>query len=657
MKHSERLTWVRGALIACAGGAAMGLAHADSAHYFVVREQPNGTLSVASHRLVQVSGKVSALTSAQASRQQTVLAASVIDKTTGAATFSTQALGSPWLRAEFHGKDGHIDGRTLPATERQYVLRLPVAAGKMLRLRSGNLAGGASLASASAARAAPQAALDIDLDRYVTTPAAAHRSLAAPPPGDEQGILVNNGNSANRLDLLLVAEGYTLDQKAQFLTQATELANKILSISPYKDFKQLINVRWLFVPSNQSGADKPDCAETPGSDIVSVDTAFDASYCLAGIRRLLVVDGSKVLTAAAAVPDWDMVMVLVNDEEYGGSGGFISVASTNGSSAEVMQHELGHSFSKLADEYDSPYPGYGACSDLSGSTLGLCEANVTNQTARSSLKWNRWLAATTTVPTVAPLADPLATGLWEGARYQSSGMYRQCFNGIMRSLGVPFCHVDSDAFVKQLFGGNWGTPAGGISLIDPGALPLESTLTANAGTKLGFQATLAGSNTPGGMTATWLVDGKQVQTGAGLHGQVQNFSYTVADALLHKVELKVRDNTPLTLDAPTASKVWTVQGVATLPGAPTFTALTAGWYSLTLKFTPPTAVPGVTITGYLATCTSPGRATVNASAKASPITLSWLPGGVTYTCTVTAKSAFGNSPPSAPRSAKTLKLF
>jgi len=653
-RHSGRLNWVGGALLALAGS----LAQAEDAHYFVVREQANGALSVASHRLVRVSGKVTPLASSQPGRQQSVLAASMVDKKTGASVFNTQALGSPWIRAEFQSPgQTQIEGRVVPAGERQYVLRLPVQAGKVLRLKSNTTAAGVSArASSTAAKAPPPAVLDIDLDQY-TSPALLR---AAPPPavpGSESGLLINNGDAANRLDLLVVAEGYTLAQKAQFMAQATELANKFLAISPYQDYQQLINVRWLFVPSNQSGADKPDCGETPGAEVVMVDTAFDATYCAAGLRRLLVVDGGKVLTAAADVPDWDMVAVLVNDEEYGGSGGYISVSSTNGSSADVMQHELGHSFSKLADEYDSPYPGYPACSDLPGSTLGACEVNVTDQTARNSLKWQRWVASTTPIPSVAPMPDPIEAGLWQGARYQSSGVYRQCFSGIMRSLGAPFCHVDGEAFVKQLFGGGWGAPSAGVSLIEPGALPASASLTANVGTPVGFQASVAGSAKAGTLTATWLVDQQPVKTVATQHGQSQTFSYTVPDSAPHTVELKVKDNTPLTLDAPTASRTWTVQGVAVLPGAPAITALTPGWYSLKLYFSSPAAVPGAVITGYTSTCTAPNRATVTTTASKSPISMNWLPGGVTYTCTVVAKSASGNGPASAPRSAKTLKLF
>lgn len=658
--HGGRISWTGGALLACLAALTTGQALAEDAHYFVVREQANGALSIASHRLVNVRGKVTPIAASEPSRQQSVLGAAMVDKQTGTQVFSTQALGSPWIRAEFQSPgQTQIEGKVLPAGERQYVLRLPVQAGKLLRLKGNTTAAGAAAkATSRSARPLPPATLDIDLDQYAKPMAL----RAAPPPvaaapGSESGLLIDNGDAANRLDLLIVAEGYTQAQKTRFLDQANTLARKFLSISPYKDYQQLINVRWLFVPSNEAGADKPDCGETPGAPVVSVDTAFDATYCAAGLRRLLVVDTGKVLTAAADVPDWDMLAVLVNDDEYGGSGGYISVASTNDASAEVMQHELGHSFSKLADEYDSPYPGYPACSDLPGTSLSPCEVNVTDQTARVTLKWRRWVAGSTPIPSIAPEADPLATGLWQGARYQSSGLYRQCFSGIMRSLGAPFCHVDGEAFVTQLFGGGWGAPSAGISLIEPGAQPAEAALTTPVGSQVFFQATVVGSAGAGGLTATWFVDKQQVRTTTTRHGQVQTFNYTVANNALHTVELKVQDNTPLTLDAPTASRAWTVQGVAVLPGAPAITALTAGWYSLKLAFTPPTAVPGATITGYVSTCTAPNRATVTTSASRSPISMVWLPGGVTYTCSVAAKSVAGHGPASAARSARTLKLF
>ena len=112
-----------------------------------------------------------------------------------------------------------------------------------------------------------------------------------------------------------------------------------------------------------------------------VDTAFDGAYCSTNTHRQVTVSRPKVLAAAAASPDWDEILMVVNDTTYGGSGGSFSVVSTNVNAVDVARHEFGHTFSRLADEYTSPYPGFPACSDLAGPDA--CEANVTDQTSRA----------------------------------------------------------------------------------------------------------------------------------------------------------------------------------------------------------------------------------------------------------------------------------
>ncbi|MES2090535.1 MAG: fibronectin type III domain-containing protein, partial [Pseudomonadota bacterium] len=187
--------------------------------------------------------------------------------------------------------------------------------------------------------------------------------------------------------------------------------------------------------------------------------------------------------------------------------------------------------------------------------------------------------------------------------------------------------------------------------------PVAAALTAQAGSTVGFQAGLAGSSQAGGLTATWWVDGVQVKAVAAAHGQSPAFNYAVTDGLLHKVELKVRDNTRLVLETPVASKVWMVQGVASVPGTPTITALTSSWSAITMTFAAPASTGGSPLTGYASLCTSPGRVNVMASAKASPIVMKRLPIGVTYACTVAASNALGKGPSSAPRSVKTRLFF
>ncbi len=112
---------------------------------------------------------------------------------------------------------------------------------------------------------------------------------------------------------------------------------------------------------------------------------------------------------------------------YGGSGGAIAVASTHASAVELVLHESGHTFGLLADEYTESPP---ACSN----TSEPAQANVTRQTARAAIKWNAWIDAPTPLPTVS--TQPGLVGLYEGARYCTTGLYRPTFNSKMRTLGA-----------------------------------------------------------------------------------------------------------------------------------------------------------------------------------------------------------------------------
>jgi hypothetical protein len=81
---------------------------------------------------------------------------------------------------------------------------------------------------------------------------------------------------------------------------------------------------------------------------------------------------------------------------------------------------------------------------------------------------------------------------------------------------------------------------------------------------------------------------------------------------------------------------------ALTPGAPTNLAATAGSGQATFTFSPPTNTGGSAIVRYTVTCTS-GQ---TASAAASPIVVSGLQNGLTYTCSATATNATTTGPAS-----------
>jgi hypothetical protein len=97
-----------------------------------------------------------------------------------------------------------------------------------------------------------------------------------------------------------------------------------------------------------------------------------------------------------------------------------------------------------------------------------------------------------------------------------------------------------------------------------------------------------------------------------------------------------------------------VTPAATAPGVPTIISATGSNGSATVTFTAPGNNGGSAITGFTVTATSVrGRAEITATGTNSPITVTGLANGTSYTLTVTATDAAGTSTSSTPSSAVT----
>ncbi|MEM7582267.1 MAG: M64 family metallopeptidase [Acidobacteriota bacterium] len=458
------------------------------------------------------------------------------------------------VRGEFHGlalpEGGHeIDGVRLAAERPAFAVRVPVAeAGGVLQLSG---AGEAVIELDQLERGADQLAL---------------ASLVLPSSAVKA---IDKASSANRADFLIMGDGYTAAQRNQFSADANRLANEFFAITPYREYRSYAKVSQLFTASAQSGADHPpyqagcdsvDCcgdtlAQTDPRAGTFVQTAFDARFCTANIHRLLTVSPSKVLAAASASPEWDQILVLVNDPVFGGSGGFLSVGSLNALATEVMQHEVGHSFTGLADEYDTPISGTQRCSENAGS----CEPNVTDRTQRGQIKWAPWIAGSTPVPTPSGGGFGTAVGAFEGARYFTTGQYRPRHNCAMRSLGVEFGEVCRQEYVLRLFRGGFGAPANGIDPIEPGSEnPRPGTISAGS-EPLTLSASLLQPSAGPGLSVQWRVDGQVMPGATG-----PSFSFEPEQAGTYQVQLWVDAATPLVHpamagDALVSSRTWTVR--------------------------------------------------------------------------------------------------
>lgn len=100
------------------------------------------------------------------------------------------------------------------------------------------------------------------------------------------------------------------------------------------------------------------------------------------------------------------------------------------------------------------------------------------------------------------------------------------------------------------------------------------------------------------------------------------------------------------LTTPSANVIWRV-GATAPPGAPTIGTATAGAGQISVAFTPPASVGSSAITSYSVTCaSSDGGTASDASGTSSPIVVTGLTNGKTYTCTVTATNSEGTGPAS-----------
>lgn len=326
--------------------------------------------------------------------------------------------------------------------------------------------------------------------------------------------IVDNGNGMNRVDITILGDGYTAAEMQKYRSDVERLMTAFFNNDPFRSYSKFFNVHRIDVVSSQSGADHPEKDSF-------VNTAVDAAYNCNATQRLICINFTKANTIVAnsvAPSQRDIVLVIVNDEEYGGSGGPIAVTSTHPDALELILHELGHSFGLLADEYGGPAPP-NCINNVEPSA-----ANATKATDRASIKWNHWIDPGTPLPTqTMALGVP---GIYQGAAYCDAGLYRPTFESKMRMLGQPYEQVNTEQLIRRIY--NLVSP---IDASEPSATEIKLT-TAQSQT---FTVTPLPTSSET-IKVDWYVDGVFQSTGA---------EFTVANLTSgsHVVDAVVKDHT------------------------------------------------------------------------------------------------------------------
>jgi len=342
--------------------------------------------------------------------------------------------------------------------------------------------------------------------RNVTLPMPQLTSAGPLPPPGVAELIQDAGPSDERLDMVFLGDGYTEDQLSDYADDVDRMTSYLLSIEPYGAYADLFNIWRIDVVSNQTGASHFDQGQNE-----TRDTALGCYYGCGGIDRLTCCDDGAVMSLVGdLVPGADGIMVLINDQTYGGSGGFNYATSYIGDDygPEVAAHELGHSLIGLWDEY-----GYGG----SGSGDGP------NCSSDPDGAWDSWKGVNG--------VDAYPECSW-------SNLYRPTnTNCMMNTLQDDYCPVCRQEAVLEMYRRLPGLVSSVSPAPDP-ELVVDGDGTGRGDVQIEV-ATHAPSDT---LSFSWQLDGEEVSDEATL-------DVSCAD-LEGEVTLVVSDPTPWVRDDP-----------------------------------------------------------------------------------------------------------
>jgi len=263
-----------------------------------------------------------------------------------------------------------------------------------------------------------------------------------PSPVDFEKI-VYNGDPEEKVDIAILAEGYTVKEMDKFVSDATRLTNNLFSCAPFDRMKKHFNVYALKSESQESGTD------VPGEGIYK-NTTFNSTFYTFDISRYLTTSDMKNIHDAAANVPYDQIYILVNTDRYGGGGFYNQVnvcTSDNELSGKVFIHELGHGLAGLADEY---YTSKVAYNDYYNLEIEPWEANLTTMVDFDS-KWSKMVKQGTPVPTPREPEYKDKVGAFEGGGYISKGIYSPYQDCRMKSnIADEFCPVCQKAIIEVI---------------------------------------------------------------------------------------------------------------------------------------------------------------------------------------------------------------
>lgn len=301
-----------------------------------------------------------------------------------------------------------------------------------------------------------------------------------PAPANGPIAIRRSGDSARKVDLLILGDGYAADEMDKFEADARRMAAHLFTVSPFRERADDFNVWALTVPVPESGVSRPSTGLHRAS-------ATGLRYDIFGSERYALSVDNRAWRELAQYAPYEFVEIIFNSETYGGGGifGMFSTAAAGNDWADYLfVHEFGHHFAGLADEYYTSPVAYGSADP--GARPEPWEPNATANTDPATIKWRAQLTPGALLPTPWPKhefeefqreyqaeraklraerrpesemsalfrrerafsqqlfdahANRSVVGAFEGANYQASGYFRPQMQCLMFTRHDAFCDV------------------------------------------------------------------------------------------------------------------------------------------------------------------------------------------------------------------------
>ncbi len=243
-------------------------------------------------------------------------------------------------------------------------------------------------------------------------------------------VILENGPAENKVDIVILGDGYSKEEMEKFRKDATRLSGYLLNAEPFKSRKGDFNVRAIETPAETSGVNKPHHGVFKRTPLTVHYSSFDSE------RYALSYDNRTIRDVASAVP-YDLMVIMVNERTYGGGGIYnlyTTVSADNKFAEYIMIHEMGHHMAGLADEYYTSSVSY----EIPEVNVEPWETNITALFDKDNIKWKDLIETGTPLPTP-----------WNKEEFDKAGYAIQKERDSLRAAMVPES-VMEDLFTRQM---------------------------------------------------------------------------------------------------------------------------------------------------------------------------------------------------------------